>query len=75
MVWTEIKKNPKGKIITYKELAKRIGKPRAYRVVANACAKNPLLEIITYHRVIISDGKNLWIYGKKRNKKNRTSRK
>ena len=47
-VWKEIKKIPKGKTITYKELAIRIGKPKAYRAVANACAKNPLLEIIFF---------------------------
>ena len=47
----------KGKTVTYKELAIKIGKPKAYRAVANACAKNPLLEIIPCHRVIRSDGK------------------
>ena len=57
MVWIEIKKIPKGKTITYKELAIKIGKPKAYRAVANACAKNPLLGIIPCHRVIRGDGK------------------
>ena len=56
-VWLEITKIPKGKTITYKALAVKIGKPKAYRAVANACAKNPLLEIIPCHRVIRSDGK------------------
>ena len=56
MVWNEIKKIPKGKTITYKELAIKVGKPKAYRAVANACAKNPLLEIIPCHRVIKADG-------------------
>ena len=57
MVWNEITKIPKGKTITYKELAIKICKPKAHRAVANACAKNPLLEIIPCHRVIRSDGK------------------
>ena len=57
MVWSEITKIPKGKTITYKELATKIGKPKAYRAVANACAKNSLLEIIPCHRVISGDGK------------------
>lgn len=55
-VWSEIKKIPKGKTITYKELAKKIGRPRAYRAVANACAQNPLLVTIPCHRVIRGDG-------------------
>ena len=64
-VWAEIKKILKGKTISYKELAIKIGKPRAYRAVANACAKNPLLEIIPCHRVIRSDGKMGGYMGKK----------
>ena len=65
MVWSEITKIPKGKIITYKGLAIKIGKPKAYRAVANACAKNPLLEIIPCHRVIREDGKMGGYKGKK----------
>ena len=65
MVWIEIKKIPKGKTITYKELAIKIGKPKAYRAVANACAKNPLLGIIPCHRVIRVDGKMGGYMGKK----------
>ena len=57
MVWAEIKKIPKGKTISYKQLAIKIGKPKAYRAVANACARNPLLETIPCHRVIRGDGK------------------
>ena len=65
MVWSEIRKIPKGKTITYKELAMKIGKPKANRAVANACAKNPLLEIIPCHRVIREDGKMGGYKGKK----------
>ena len=64
-VWLEITKIPKGKTRTYKELAQKIGKPNAYRAVANACAKNPLLEIIPCHRVIRGDGKMGGYKGKK----------
>lgn len=56
-VWKEIKKIPKGKTITYKEIAINIGKPKAYRAVANAVGKNPYPIIIPCHRVIRSDGK------------------
>lgn len=55
-VFEEIKKIPKGKVITYKELAKRIGRPNAYRAVANACGKNNDPKNIPCHRVIRSDG-------------------
>ena len=56
-VWNEIKRIPRGETITYKELAVKIGKPKSYRAVATACAKNPQLIIIPCHRVIRSDGK------------------
>ena len=49
-------KIPKGKTTTYKELAKKIGKPKAIRAVANAIAKNPMAPIIPCHRVVRSDG-------------------
>ena len=55
IVWNEIKRIPRGQTITYKELAAKIGRPKAYRAVANACAKNPQLIIIPCHRVIRSD--------------------
>jgi len=47
---------PKGKVSTYKRMAERIGKPRAYRAVANALHKNPLHPIVPCHRVVKSDG-------------------
>ena len=55
-VWNEIKKIPRGSTLTYKELAKKIDKPRAYRAVANACGKNPYPIKIPCHRAIKSDG-------------------
>ena len=55
-VWKAISKIPKGRVKTYKELAKAIGKPKASRAVANACGKNPLPIKIPCHRVIRSDG-------------------
>ena len=56
-VWHEIEKIPYGETRTYKEIAIAIGKPHAYRAVANACGKNPLPIIRPCHRVICSDGK------------------
>jgi methylated-DNA-[protein]-cysteine S-methyltransferase len=55
-VWAELLKIPKGTTLTYKLLAKKIGKPKAVRAVANAVGANPLLIIIPCHRVVRSDG-------------------
>jgi methylated-DNA-[protein]-cysteine S-methyltransferase len=55
-VWEALLKIPKGKTITYKELAKNIGKPKAIRAVANAVGANPILIAIPCHRVIRNDG-------------------
>ena len=49
-------KIPKGKISTYKRIAKKIGRPKAYRAVANALHKNPLWPIVPCHRVVSSNG-------------------
>ena len=55
-VWNYLKKIPKGKVKTYLEVAKAIGKPKAFRAVANAVGKNPYPPLIPCHRVIRSDG-------------------
>ena len=55
-VWNEIKKIPKGRTTSYKEIAIAIGHPKAARAVANACGKNPNPIITPCHRVIASDG-------------------
>ena len=56
MVWNEIKKIPKGKVRTYKEIALAISRPKSSRAVANACGKNPLPINKPCHRVIGSNG-------------------
>ena len=55
-IWNFLKKIPKGQVRTYLEVAKAIGKPKAYRAVANAVGKNPYPPKIPCHRVIRSDG-------------------
>ena len=47
---------PKGKVSTYSRMVEKIGKPRAYRAVANALHKNPLAPIVPCHRVVRSNG-------------------
>lgn len=55
-VWCALLDIPYGKTISYGQLARAIGKPSAYRAVANANGRNPISLIIPCHRVIASDG-------------------
>jgi len=55
-VWSYLKKIPKGRVKTYSQVAKAIGKPFAVRAVGNAISKNPFPPNIPCHRVIRSDG-------------------
>ena len=55
-VWAYLRKIPRGKVKTYNQVAKAIGKPHAVRAVANAIGKNPYAPKIPCHRVIRSDG-------------------
>ena len=45
-----------GKVLTYKELAEKIGKPKAYRAVGSACGANKIPIVIPCHRVVSSTG-------------------
>jgi AraC family transcriptional regulator of adaptative response/methylated-DNA-[protein]-cysteine methyltransferase len=56
-VWQALRQIPPGETLSYSEVAKAIGKPKAVRAVASACAKNPVAVAIPCHRVIGSDGK------------------
>lgn len=56
-VYRVVKKIPRGKVMTYKEVAKAIAKPRAYRAVGNALNKSASWRTdIPCHRVIRSNG-------------------
>lgn len=55
-VWQELSKIPFGKVISYKELAQRVGKPKAFRAVGNANGKNKFPIILPCHRVVASNG-------------------
>ena len=56
-VWRELQDIPYGVLISYGELARRIGKPKASRAVGAANGANPIPIIIPCHRVIGSNGK------------------
>jgi methylated-DNA-[protein]-cysteine S-methyltransferase len=55
-VWQELVKIPYGETISYGELAKRIGNPKASRAVGMANGKNPISIIVPCHRVIGKNG-------------------
>ena len=55
-VYNVVKKIPKGKTLTYKQVAKAAGRPGAYRAVGNILNKN-YDPAIPCHRVVRSDGK------------------
>jgi O-6-methylguanine DNA methyltransferase len=56
-VWKACYMIPAGSTITYSELAKKIGSPKAARAVGRALSKNPYAPLIPCHRVIRADGK------------------
>jgi methylated-DNA-[protein]-cysteine S-methyltransferase len=55
-VWQALREIPYGATISYAELAKRVGNPKASRAVGLANGANPLPVIVPCHRVIGADG-------------------
>lgn len=55
-VWEALRQVPYGEAVSYTDLARRIGKPAAFRAVAQANAQNPINIIVPSHRIINSDG-------------------
>ena len=55
-VWKQLIKIPYGQTVSYGELARRIGNPKASRAVGMANGRNPISIIIPCHRVIGSNG-------------------
>ena len=56
-VWRQLQDIPYAATISYGELAKRVGNPKASRAVGAANGKNPLPIVVPCHRVIGADGK------------------
>jgi AraC family transcriptional regulator of adaptative response/methylated-DNA-[protein]-cysteine methyltransferase len=54
-VWEKLRAIPYGKTRSYGEVAKAMGRPKAVRAVARACASNPVALVIPCHRVIRED--------------------
>jgi O-6-methylguanine DNA methyltransferase len=55
-VWAEVRSVPYGTTITYGEIARRVGRPKAARAVGGANGANPLPIIIPCHRVVGAGG-------------------
>ena len=55
-VWEALRRIPLGGTRSYADVARAIGKPRAARAVARACATNPVALIIPCHRIVRGDG-------------------
>ena len=55
-VWAALREIPAGQTASYADIAKAIGRPSAFRAVAQACGANPLAVITPCHRVVRADG-------------------
>ncbi len=55
-VWKEMLRIPAGATRSYGDVAKRIGRPKAFRAVAQACGANPVAVVVPCHRVVASGG-------------------
>jgi len=65
-VYREVLSIPLGELRTYKQIAKNVAYPKAYRAVGQVLKKNPHPFIIPCHRVVKSNGDiGGYIYGRK----------
>ncbi|MBZ7703780.1 bifunctional DNA-binding transcriptional regulator/O6-methylguanine-DNA methyltransferase Ada [Klebsiella oxytoca] len=55
-VWQALRQIPAGETRSYRQVAQSMGRPRAVRAVASACAANKLALVIPCHRVVREDG-------------------
>jgi AraC family transcriptional regulator, regulatory protein of adaptative response / methylated-DNA-[protein]-cysteine methyltransferase len=55
-VWKALLRIPRGAVISYEDMARQIGMPKAVRAVAGAVASNPIAYLIPCHRVILKSG-------------------
>ena len=55
-VWQALRQVPAGVTVSYTDIARRIGEPKAVRAVAQACGANNIAVAIPCHRVVRNDG-------------------
>ena len=56
-VWRAAREIPRGSVVTYGELARRIGKPGAARAVGRALGRNPVPVAVPCHRIVGANGR------------------
>ena len=61
-VYKALQKIAPGQILTYQELAEKVGSPGAARAVGSAMSKNPVPIVIPCHRVLPKTGKTVGFY-------------
>jgi len=54
-VWRTLRTISAGRTLSYGEVAKKIGKPRAVRAVGGACGANPIPVLVPCHRVLAAN--------------------
>ncbi len=62
-IWAEMSRIPFSETVSYGELARRVGRPRAARAVGQACNKNPWPIVIPCHRVVAHQGEGGYALG------------
>lgn len=59
LVWSELLKIKPGSTLSYQDIAKKIGKPKAVRAVGSAVGANPVCLLVPCHRVLSKTGTKL----------------
>ena len=62
-VWAAMREIPAGQVLTYGELAREAGNPRAARAVGHACSTNALAPFVPCHRVVAATGLGNYGFG------------
>ncbi|MEK7686335.1 MAG: methylated-DNA--[protein]-cysteine S-methyltransferase [Verrucomicrobiota bacterium] len=55
-VWALLQSIPPGHTLSYSEVARAIGRPKAVRAVGQACGANPIPVLVPCHRVLAAHG-------------------
>jgi methylated-DNA-[protein]-cysteine S-methyltransferase len=54
--WKAMRRIRAGKVLSYAELAKNSGSPKAVRAAGSACAKNAIVLVVPCHRIVKTGG-------------------